>query len=81
MVRSPRNRWSKWTIGLMLLLQRIFVGQMRLDAPGPATLGWFSLLKAARWRAAESHLGMCPLDEWEHEVNVDGIGRSSARGW
>ena len=54
---------------------------MRLDGPGPATLSWLSLVNAARWRVAESHLGMYPLDYWEREVNVDGIGRSIARGW
>ena len=79
-VRSPRNRWSEWTAELLLLLQRIFVGEMRLDGPGPATLSWLSLVKAARGRVAESHLGMYSLDGWEHEINVDGFGRSSARG-
>ena len=81
MVRSPRNRWSEWTIELLLLLQLISWAGIRLDGPGAATLSWLSLVNAARWRVAESHLGMYPLDDWEREVNVDGIGRSIARGW
>ena len=46
---------------------------MRLDGPGPATLSWLSLVKAARGRVAKSHLGMYSGMAAEREVDVDGV--------
>ena len=79
-VRSPRNRWTEWTAELLLLLQRIFLGEMRLDGPGPATLSWLSLVKAARGRVAKSHLGMYFGMAGSVRSMLMGFGRSGSRG-
>ena len=78
--RSFKNRWSEWTAELLLLLQRIFLGGMRLDGPGAATLSWLSLVKAARGRVAKSHLGMYFGMAGSVRSMLMGFGRSGSRG-
>ena len=48
MVRSPRNRWSEWTIELLLLLQLIFLGG---DETGRAGAGNPELAELGERRA------------------------------
>ena len=53
---------------------------MRLDGPGPATLSWLSLVKAARGRVAKSHLGMYFGMAGSVRSMLMGFGRSGSRG-
>ena len=48
MVPSPRNRWTEWTVELLLLLQQIFLGG---DETGRAWAGNPELAEPGESRA------------------------------